>query len=476
MTLLMIVLYSSNQKLWKIADFGLSAEGSTKHSIQTGQARGTGGYRAPELLNEQDAKFTKKVDIWALGCILYELAMKTRAFRGDWDVSATFATGSSPTLQVSTASFPEIFISHLSECVHEALAKEHQNRPSISTLCPLFRSYCAVLDKSVSQNLDDLGYLPAYNQWKEFVCENEQNIAAAFSYSENSDESTRKGDITPFLNALVDKFPYEQKLKERLAECYESKMEWDSDIITWLTLVNDNYADQRLHQKLAAARLARGNKFTKLTVEEQRKYKMVLFDAAQYGHSEVVKSLLEAGAEVDSKDSHYRRTLLSWAAEEGHSEVVKSLLEAKAEVDAKDNRYGRTPLSWAAMNGHSEVVKSLLEAQAEVDAKDEYGRTPLSWAAMDGHSEVVKSLLEAQLQAEVDAKDKYGQTPLSWAARNGHSEVVKLLLQAKAEVDVKDKDGKTPLELAQGKGYKDVVELLKRRTMIKGNANDDNES
>jgi serine/threonine protein kinase len=409
MTLLMIVLYSSNKKLWKIADFGLSAEGSTKHSIQTGQARGTGGYRAPELLNEQDAKFTKKVDIWALGCILYELAMKTQAFRGDWDVSATFATGSTPTVQISSASFPEIFISHLSDCVHEALAKERQNRPSISTLCPLFRSYCAVLDMSVSQNLDDLGYLPAYSQWREFVCENEQNIAAAFSYSENSDESTRKGDITPFLNALVDKFPNEEKLKERLAECYESKMEWDSAIITWQTLVSDNYADrdQRLHQKLAASRRARGNKFTKITVEEQRKYNKVLFDAAKNGHSEMVKSLLEAGAEVDSKDILEKQTPLSMAAKNGHLEVVKSLLQAKAEVDVKAT-YGKTSLSWAAMNGHLEVVKSLLQAKAEVDAKDIYGLTPL--------------------------------------------------------------------ERAQWKGYRDVVELLKKRTMIKGNANDDNES
>ena len=39
---------------------------------------------------------------------------------------------------------------------------------------------------------------------------------------------------------------------------------------------------------------------------------------------------------IQSRDK-YGRTPLSWAAENGHLEVVKSLLEAKAEVDSKDN-------------------------------------------------------------------------------------------------------------------------------------------
>ena len=51
----------------------------------------------------------------------------------------------------------------------------------------------------------------------------------------------------------------------------------------------------------------------------------------------MVRSLLEAGAEVDSKDGNGDGTPLSWAAENGHSEVVKSLLEAGAEVDCEDN-------------------------------------------------------------------------------------------------------------------------------------------
>jgi ankyrin repeat protein len=56
-------------------------------------------------------------------------------------------------------------------------------------------------------------------------------------------------------------------------------------------------------------------------------------------------------------------------------EVVRLLLEKGAEPDSKDNG-GRTPLSWAAKRGHEAVVRLLLEKGA-----DDGGRTPWSWAA-----------------------------------------------------------------------------------------------
>ncbi|KFZ04624.1 hypothetical protein V501_09121, partial [Pseudogymnoascus sp. VKM F-4519 (FW-2642)] len=101
------------------------------------------------------------------------------------------------------------------------------------------------------------------------------------------------------------------------------------------------------------------------------------------------------------------------------------------EVDTKDTMYGRTPLSWAVGNGHEAIVHQLLEKGAEVDTKDSDGQTPLSWAAGKGHEVVVQLLLETD--AELDIKDSDGQTPLFWAVKNGHEAVVRLLLEKGAE-------------------------------------------
>lgn len=71
--------------MWKIADFGLTAEGNSHKMITTEGQRGTSSYRAPELLKES-AKYNNKVDIWAIGCILYELISEQKAFINDIDV------------------------------------------------------------------------------------------------------------------------------------------------------------------------------------------------------------------------------------------------------------------------------------------------------------------------------------------------------------------------------------------------------
>lgn len=80
----MLVLYSSEGNAWKIGDFGLTVRGTSKNPIATKYGGGTSCYRAPELLKEQP-KCNNKVDIWAFGCIVYELIAQQMAFRDDFE-------------------------------------------------------------------------------------------------------------------------------------------------------------------------------------------------------------------------------------------------------------------------------------------------------------------------------------------------------------------------------------------------------
>src|SRR5437016_3900964 len=83
-----IVLYSREREVWKISDFGLTSEGSTTAASTTVDCSGTPGYRAPELVvdGKEEKEFTNRVDIWALGCILYELAIGKKAFKDDFEL------------------------------------------------------------------------------------------------------------------------------------------------------------------------------------------------------------------------------------------------------------------------------------------------------------------------------------------------------------------------------------------------------
>jgi hypothetical protein len=157
-----------------------------------------------------------------------------------------------------------------------------------------------------------------------------------------------------------------------------------------------------------------------------------LHDACRDGDTERVKQLLDGdgGAHVDKKDG-FGMTALMGASFYGHTEVVRLLLDKGALLDEK-GEHGRTALLLASMNGHTEVVRLLLDKGALLDEKDKSGRTALMKASEEGHTEVVRLLLDKG--ALLDEKDTYGGTALKYASLHD-TEVMKLLLEKGASVD-----------------------------------------
>jgi ankyrin repeat protein len=74
--------------------------------------------------------------------------------------------------------------------------------------------------------------------------------------------------------------------------------------------------------------------------------------------------LIEGGADVNAVVDKNGATALHFASYQGHSEIVKMLIEAGANVNAFDKWYN-TALDVASPEGHSEIVKMLEEAGAK---------------------------------------------------------------------------------------------------------------
>jgi serine/threonine protein kinase len=135
--LTLIVLYSCQEDIWKITDFGNTSIGDSMKNFTTSQSRGTPGYRAPELLRDESV-YTNKVDIWALGCILYELACGRKAFSGDWTTLAYALDPNRRSLPFSTA-FPTSVQKTIHSSFVPMLYLDPLKRPRVSSVNSAFQ-------------------------------------------------------------------------------------------------------------------------------------------------------------------------------------------------------------------------------------------------------------------------------------------------------------------------------------------------
>ena len=116
-----------SEKCWKIADFGLSREWNSNQVYSTHCARGTEAYQAPELLRDE-AKVGKLSDIWALGCIFYQVGFGQKAFSRDWNVVEYSYSRCS--LEFPSLPIPKYLNCYLREITKELLNPNWWDRPT----------------------------------------------------------------------------------------------------------------------------------------------------------------------------------------------------------------------------------------------------------------------------------------------------------------------------------------------------------
>ena len=211
----------------------------------------------------------------------------------------------------------------------------------------------------------------------------------------------------------------------------------------------------------------------------------VLMRAVRGQNTEVIRSLIEAGADVNAR---YKRNIEALAAKypfsdmrdlckaEGWTalmeavdsdctpEVAKALLDAGADANAKYTVF--TDSYWyevsvlmiaADSNYHPEVAELLISYGADVNFQDEYGYTPLSQAVKSNDADIMKILLKAGADVGVRCHYEYNYgeyftydatydaTLLMLATRYASSEIIKILAEAGADIEAKDDFGDNAL-------------------------------
>ena len=199
-----------------------------------------------------------------------------------------------------------------------------------------------------------------------------------------------------------------------------------------------------------------------------------LIAAVQYGHTAIVEELIKAKADLNRKDELNQSTPLMWAVRKSESEegkitapiekkydIAKLLIQSGADIHIK-NRWGSTALQWAADSGNLLMVQTLIDRGADVNAGDDAGLTPLMVAANyegETYLKMVQALIKAG--AKVNAQDELGVTALMKAAMNHFKpDTVRFLLRSGAEIDSKTKEGYTALMLACKMARTEIVKFL----------------
>ena len=184
--------------VWKIADFGFAAEGSSKKTIVSTVGRGTSGYRAPELLQDTPV-FTRKVDIWAAGCIFYEIVARQKAFLDDWQVKE-YGKDASKEPKIPDITFhyagSELFFR---ETVRKTIQIDWSKRPKAKALSHDFESFRMHLKRRNS-------YKSLEAQTHSGTIDNAPLASDFVSTSLTSSNSTETS-VTPIARAKTSKQP-----------------------------------------------------------------------------------------------------------------------------------------------------------------------------------------------------------------------------------------------------------------------------
>ena len=170
----------------------------------------------------------------------------------------------------------------------------------------------------------------------------------------------------------------------------------------------------------------------------------LLHAAAEGGNISIVKSMLSRSIDIDSKDDELSFTPLIIAVKENHVEVMKYLLQKGADISLTTGSKKGNALHIASQYGSVAAIEMLLCYYLRPDSRDREGNTPLVYAAGCGQIEAVNCLLKHG--ADPFLRGEHGWSLLHFAAQSGNVIIIETMLSKGLDIDSRGETlGLTPV-------------------------------
>eukprot|EP00049_Salpingoeca_infusionum_P016764 m.347306 g.347306 ORF g.347306 m.347306 type:complete len:654 (+) comp16144_c0_seq30:238-2199(+) len=141
------IFLTKNSRI-KVGDFGIAAQLAHSRDMKT-TCVGSPYYMSPEVC--QDVPYNSKSDVWALGCVLYELCTHRQAFKGSNLLAVVNKICNCSYEPMS----PQLFSKEIRQLVNSMLQPSPDLRPSTSELCldPFIKKYLKIFLDSAERRL-----------------------------------------------------------------------------------------------------------------------------------------------------------------------------------------------------------------------------------------------------------------------------------------------------------------------------------
>ena len=170
-------------------------------------------------------------------------------------------------------------------------------------------------------------------------------------------------------------------------------------------------------------------------------------------HVQIARLLLQSGARVDTTNDFINRFFMVCCSSQGCTELVKTLLDHGADVNARD-AVSSTPLMYAM--SEPEIFRLLLERGADVTLQCDVEITVLDVLLCEKKLDLAQLVVDHG--ADVNERNYY----LTRAVEDGEVDVVQFLLRNGADANQTNDEGESPSYLARLHDHRDIALLLRQ--------------